>query len=123
LTRPANPDFYVVTTVEYGYIPYSNRTLGPWFQAWCIEDINEDNSLTAPWTTPFVETYYYHSQVWYTTQADSEGTATWGISWEDSTAPFRNGLEQWRYNPTTKHQQRRTKVKVPTGLSGVGGGS
>jgi hypothetical protein len=113
-------DPFVTSPVTPGTTVY--QTFTNHFNCW--DSIDEDSSLTAPWSSAFSATYTWTSISTLSGIANSDGIVTIPNYWEDSTeAEWRNGYERWLYNPTNKKKERRTSCKIISTPGGGGGGA
>ena len=111
--QPENPTFTTVLLAGHGQPGQfvSERFQGVYR---CWEDINEDSSQTAPWTTRYAQLYLWAAYSTFQALADQYGNCVFEIRWEDSRSSGRNGIEKWRSELNQKHFQRRTSVLHPS---------
>ncbi len=89
------------------------------------ETLNDDNTLTAPWTAVFSQIIDPASSFSYsvTGWTDSLGMVTWTAPFE-TTLTSKGGspaVQKWHYTPTDKYQERKQEYDVAS--DNMGGGN
>jgi hypothetical protein len=104
------------TTSLYAYPVTPNTVISHNFtelyKVWDV--VNEDSSLTAPWTAAFSTLYDFTANGPVSATSNGDGQITWYAHWEDCTedgggTPAR---QHWFYGPTSKNKERKMHYKT-----------